>query len=76
MQIFFCTIFRCVTVRMDDDDDDDHENIDDFLDVHDISLLEKAYGPLYEGSNTNLISAILLIMSLNVMNGLSNISIT
>ena len=32
-------------VRMDDDDDDDHENIDDFDDVHDIPLLEKAYRP-------------------------------
>ena len=63
-------------VIMDDDDDDDHENIDDFDDVHDIPLLEKAYKPLYEGSKTNLLSAILLIMNLKVMNGLSNISIT
>ena len=64
-------------VRMDyDDDGDDHENIDDFDDVHDLPLLEKAYKPLYEGSNTNLLSAILLIMNLQVMNGLSNISIT
>ena len=58
-----------------DDDDDDQEN-DDFDDVHDLPLLEKAYKPLYEGSNTNLVSAILLIMNLKVMNGLSNISIT
>ena len=63
-------------VRMDDDDDDDHENIDEFDDVHDISLLQKEYKPLYEGSKTNLLSAILLIMNLKVMNGLSNISIT
>ena len=63
-------------VRMDDDDDgDDHENIDGFDDVHDLPLLEKAYEPLYEGSNTNILSAILLIMNLKVMNGLSNISI-
>ena len=61
-------------VRMDDDDDD-HEN-DDFDDVHDLPLLEKVYEPLYEGSNTNLIFAILLIMNLKVMNGLSNISVT
>ena len=60
-------------VIMDDDDDDDHENIDDFDDVHDIPLLEKVYEPLYEGSKTNLLSAILLIMSLKVMNDLSNI---
>ena len=63
-------------VRMDDDDDDDHQNIDEFDDVHDSPLLEKAYEPLYEGSNTNLLSAILSIMNLKVMNGLSNISIT
>ena len=64
-------------VRMDDDDDDDdHENIDEFDDVHDIPLLEKEYEPLYEGSKTNLLSAIFFIMNLKVMNGISNISIT
>ena len=63
---------------MDDDDDDrdDHENIDDFDGVHDLPLLEKAYAPLYEGSNTNLLFAILLIMNLKVMNVFSNISVT
>ena len=60
---------------MDDDDDDDHEN-DDFDDVHDLPLLEKAYEPLYEGSNTNTLSAILLIMNLKVMNALSNTTVT
>ena len=60
-------------VRMDDDD---HENIDDFDDVRDLSLIKKAYEPLYQGSNTNLLSVILLIMNLKVINGLSNISIT
>ena len=63
-------------VRMDDDDDVDHENDDDFDDVHDIPLLDKAYEPLYEGSKTNLLSTVLLIMKLKVMNGLSNIEIT
>ena len=63
-------------VRMDDDDDDDHENIYDFDNVHDLSLLEKAYEPLYGGSKTNLLYSILLIMNLKVMNGISNISIT
>ena len=58
---------------MDDDDDDDD---DDFYDVHDLPLLEKAYKPLYEGSSTNLLSAILLIMNLKVMNGLSSRSVT
>ena len=63
-------------VRMDDDDEVDNENDDDFDDVHDIALLDKAYEPLYEGSKTNLLSTVLLIMNLKVMNGLSNISIT
>ena len=63
-------------VIMDDDDDNYNENIDEFNDVHDIPLLEKAYEPLYEVSKTNLLSDILLIMNLKVMTGLSNISIT
>ena len=52
-------------VRMDDDDDndDDNENDDDFDDVHNIPLLEKAYKPLNEASNTNILSVILLIMN-------------
>ena len=58
------------------DDDDDNENDDDFDDVHDIPLLDKAHEPLYEGSKTNLLSAILLIMNLKFLNGISNISIT
>ena len=41
-----------------DDDDDDHENLNDFDGVHNIPLLEKAYRPLYEGSNTNILSSI------------------
>ena len=57
------------------DDDDDHENYD-FDDVHYLPLLEKAYEPIYQGYTTNLLSAILLIMNLNVTNGLSNISVT
>ena len=32
-------------VIMDDDDDNDNENIDDFDDVHDIPLLDKAMNP-------------------------------
>ena len=32
-------------VIMDDGDDDDNENIDEFDDVHDIPLLDKAYEP-------------------------------
>ena len=54
-------------VIMDDEDDDDNENDDDFDDVHDIPFLDKAYGPLYEGSKTNLLSIVLLIMNLKVL---------
>ena len=63
-------------VRMDDDYGDDNENINDFDDVHDIPLLDKGNEPLYEGSKKNILSAVLLIMNLKVMNGLSSISIT
>ena len=63
-------------VRMDDDDDGDNENFDDFDNENDIPLLDKAYEPLYEGSETNRLSTLLLIMKLKVMNGISNISIT
>ena len=66
-------IYDSFNVRMDDDDHHHHENIDDFDDVYDLTLLEKAYKTLYEGSNTNILSAILLIMNLKVMNGISNI---
>ena len=62
-------------VRMDDDDVD-NENDDDFDDVHDIPLLDKAYEPLYEGSKTNILSVVSLIMNLKVMNGISNKSVT
>ena len=65
-----------IHLRMNDDNDDDNENDDDFDDVHDIPLLDKAYEPLYEGSKTNLLFFVLLIMNLKVMNGISNISIT
>ena len=63
-------------VRMDDDDDDDNENNDDFDNESDIPLPNKAYELLNEGSKTNLLSAVLLIMNLKVMNALSNTSIT
>ena len=58
-------------VRMDDDDnddDDDDDENDEFDDVHDLPLLENAYNPLYEGSNTNILSVILLKMNLKVIN--------
>ena len=63
---------------MVDGDDDDSENIDDNENIDDdgIPLIDKAYEPLNEGSKTNLLFTILLIMKLEVMNGISNIAIT
>ena len=61
-------------VRMDDDQV--HHEIDDFDDVHDLPILEKAHKPLYEGSNITLLSVVLLVMNLKVINGFLNTSIT
>ena len=53
---------------MDEDNQDDSHDID--------PLLEKACQPLYEGSKTNLLSTILLLVNLKVLNGLSNTCLT
>ena len=52
----------------------DEENQDDSHDVD--PLLEKVCQPLYEGSKTNLLYAILLLVNLKVLNGLSNTCLT
>jgi hypothetical protein len=52
---------------MDDNQDDCHD-----LDP----LLKKSRLPLYEGSTTNILFAILLLVNLKVLNGLSNIFLT
>ena len=59
-------IHDSLIVRMDDEDDDDNENSDEFDNENDIPLLDKAYEPIYEGSKTILLYAILLIMNLKV----------
>jgi hypothetical protein len=51
----------------------DEENNDD---IYDVPLLEKAEQPLYEGSRTNILSAIMLLVNLKVLNGLSNTCLT
>jgi hypothetical protein len=51
----------------------DEDNLHDF---HDVPLLEKSQEPLYEGSTTNILSAILLLVNLKVLNGLSNTCFT
>ena len=49
---------------------------DKLHDFHDVLLLKKSQEPLYEGSTTNILSVILLLVNLKVFNGLSNISFT
>ena len=56
-------------VGMDNDDD----QLDGVFDIH---VLEKASQPLYEVSKTSLLSAILLLVNLKVMNGLSKTCVT
>jgi hypothetical protein len=51
----------------------DEENFDD---IHDVPLLEKAQQPLYEGSRTNILFSIMLLVNLKVLNGLSNTCLT
>ena len=47
---------------------------DNLHDIHDVPILEKSHEHLYEGSTTNLLSAILLLVNFKVLNGLSNTS--
>jgi hypothetical protein len=47
---------------MDEDNQDDSHDVD--------PLLEKSCQPLYEGSTTNLLSVILLLVNLKFLNGL------
>jgi hypothetical protein len=47
---------------MDEDNQDDSHDVD--------PRLEKSRQPLYEGSTTNLLSAIFLLVNLKVLNGL------
>jgi hypothetical protein len=53
---------------MDEDNQDDSHDVD--------PLLEKSHQPLYEGSTTNLVFAILLLVNIKVLNGLSNTCLT
>jgi hypothetical protein len=55
-------------VPMNEDNQDDSHDVD--------PLLEKSRQPLYEGSTTNLLYAILLLVNLKVLNGLSNRCLT
>jgi hypothetical protein len=53
---------------MDEDNQDDSHDVD--------PLLEKSSQPLYAGSKTNILSAILLLVNFKVLNGLSNTCLT
>jgi hypothetical protein len=53
--------------------DDDGNKLDGVFDIH---VLEKEIQPIYEGSKTILLSAILLLVNLKVMNGFSNTCVT
>jgi hypothetical protein len=53
---------------MDEDNQDDSHDVD--------PILEKSRQPLYEGSTTNILSSILLLVKLKVLNGLSNTCLT
>ena len=52
------------------------ESDNDDEDGFDIPLLEKAHDPLYEDSQTNLLSTIVFLVNLKVMNGISNVSMS
>jgi hypothetical protein len=52
---------------------DEDNNFDD---IHDITLLKKAQQPIYEGSRTNVLLALMLLVNLKVLNGLSNNCLT
>ena len=45
---------------------DDDENIDGVFDIH---VLEEERQPLFEGSKTNILYAMLLLVNLKVLNG-------
>jgi hypothetical protein len=53
---------------LDGDNHDDSDDVD--------PLLKKSHQPLYEGSTTNLLFSIFLLVNLKVLNGLSNTGLT
>jgi len=49
---------------------------DNLHDIHDVPLLDKSQEPLYKGSTKNILYAILLLVNLKVLNGLSKTCFT
>lgn len=62
------------TNEYDEDDDSGTHNYDDDEENLDIPLIEKAYETLYKGSQTTLLSIVLLLVKFKVMNGISNVA--
>ena len=65
-----------IGVAAADDDDLDDDVEDDIEAIHDIPLPERATKLLYKGSQSTLLSIVLLLVNLKVMNGLSNIKMS
>ena len=59
-----------------DEDDDSCASNDDDEENHDIPIIEKENEPLYQGSQTTLLSNVLLLVNFKVMNGISNVAIS
>jgi hypothetical protein len=49
---------------------------ENFDDIHNVPLIEKSQQPLYEGSMTNFLFAIFLLVNLTILNSLSNTCLT
>ena len=56
------------------EDDDIHASNDDDEKNLDILVIVKAYDPLYQGSQTTLLSVVLLLVNFKVMYGISNVA--
>ena len=61
--------------QYDHDDGTSTSSNDDVYGLN-IAIVEKACKPLYQGSQTTLLSAIVLLVNLKVMNGLSNVAMS
>ena len=59
--------------RLLQDTFDPLDNEDNLHDIHDFPLLEMSQESLYEGSTTNILSTILLLVNLKFLNVLSSI---
>ena len=62
----------------EDDEDDNSRTSNDYYEEEklDIPIINKAYEPLYQGSQTTLLSIALLLVNFKVMNGISNVAIS